>query len=105
VDPGGGEYLTTDCPLSEWHDAVAGEEDPLAYPFYQEWRAANPAAGLLGYGQAIGYKVPLFLGGEDEVHNLEVCDREVYFELCTQLAHGARKLGVGETVHSISFSG
>jgi hypothetical protein len=104
VDPGGGEYLTTDCPLSEWHDAVAGEEDPLAYPFYFAWRKANPGQGPLAFHQAIGYKVPLFLGGEDEVPNLEVCDREVYFELCTQLAHGARQLPVGETVTAIAIS-
>ena len=86
VDPGGGEYLTTDCPLSEWHDIVASDEDPLAYPFYQEWRAANPAQGPLAFHQAIGYRVPLFLGGADEVPNLEVIDRDVYFELSIQLA-------------------
>lgn len=103
VDPGGGEYLTTDCPLSEWHDAVAGDEDPLSYPFYLDWRRANPAQGALSFGQAIGYQVPLFLGGEDEVPNLDVCDREVYFELCTQLAHRTRELQVGETIHSISI--
>jgi hypothetical protein len=104
VDPGGGEYLRTDCPLPEWHDAVAGEEDPLAYPFYLDWRRANPGQGPVAFDQAIGYKVPLFLGGEDEVSNLEVCDREIYFELCTQLAHGARQLPVGETIHSIAIS-
>jgi hypothetical protein len=104
VDPGGGEYLTTDCPLSEWHDAVAGEQDPIAYPFYLDWRRANPGAGPLAFTHAIGYKGPLFLGGEDEVANLEVCDREVYFDLCTQLARGTRKLPLGETIHSIVIS-
>jgi hypothetical protein len=86
VDPGGGEYLTTDCRFSEWHEVVAGEEDPLAYSFYLEWRRASPGQGPLAFGQAIGYRVPLFLGGADEVANLEVGDREVYFEICTQLA-------------------
>lgn len=105
VDFGGGEYLKTDCPLSEWHDAVAGPEDPLAYPFYKEWRGANPGAKDLAYDQVIGYKVPLFLGGEDVVDNLEISDRSVYSELCTQLAHGARQLPEGATINSISISG
>lgn len=103
VDPGGGEYLKTDCPLSQWHDAVASEEDPLAYPFYREWREAHPKQGPLGASEAIGYKVPLFLGGADDIQNLEVCDREVYFDLCTQLAHGARQLPERVTINSISI--
>lgn len=86
------------------HDAVAGDEDPIAYPFYLDWRRTNPGQGPLAFSQAIGYKVPLFLGGADEVANLEVCDREVYFDLCTQLAHGIRQLPVGETIHSIASS-
>ena len=104
VDPGGGEYMTTDVPFGEWHDVVAGEDDPLAYPFYQEWRAANPTAGPLGFDQAIGYQVPLFLGGEDEVGNLEVISREVYFEICTQLALKTRDLPVGTTIKEITIS-
>jgi hypothetical protein len=103
VDPGGGEYLTTDCPLSEWHDAVAGPEDPLAYPFYLEWREANPSAGPLRFDQVIGYKVPLFLGGADEVSNLEIIDFAVYFELCTQLAHGVTTMPPGTTIHQIGI--
>lgn len=87
VDPGAAEYLTTSTVLDDWHDAVADPEaDPLAWTFYQEWRAANPSFRDLAFDQAIGYRVPLFLGGEDEVANLEVTDREVYFEVCTQLA-------------------
>jgi hypothetical protein len=99
VDPGGGEYLTTDCPFDEWHDAVAGEEDPLAYPFYEEWRVAHPDVGPLGFDQAIGYQVPLFLGGKDEVANLEIVSRDAYFEICTQLAHKVRELPVGSIIN------
>ncbi|MFE2580324.1 T6SS immunity protein Tdi1 domain-containing protein [Streptomyces sp. NPDC059378] len=86
VDPGGAEYLESDLPLSAWHDVVAGEEDLLAYRFYMAWRATNPEVGDLGFDQVIGYKHPLFLGGADEVENLELSDRDVYFSLCTQIA-------------------
>jgi hypothetical protein len=98
VDPGGAEYLMSDCPISAWHDLVASEEDPLAYPFYQQWRAANPDAGDLRFDQAIGYRQPLFLGGADEVENLELIDRSVYFSVCTQIAVQVRDLPPGTPV-------
>ncbi|MBQ6554892.1 MAG: DUF1851 domain-containing protein, partial [Firmicutes bacterium] len=31
------------------------------------------------------YKVPLFLGGEDDIPNLELCDMEVYWGILSQL--------------------
>jgi hypothetical protein len=104
VDPGGGEYLRSDEPFSSWHDCVAGEEDPLAYPYYLEWREANPDAGPVGFDQCIGYLVPLFLGGVDEISNLALTDREVYFEICVQLSNGAAKLPTGATIDALRIS-
>ena len=103
VDPGGGEYLKTPYRLTEWHDAIASEDDPLAWSFYEEWRRLNPGVNL-SFQQAVGYKVPLFLGGRDGVLNLEVIDREVYFELCTQLANGVATLPPGETISAVRLS-
>ncbi|WP_432073377.1 hypothetical protein [Streptomyces wuyuanensis] len=34
----------------------------------------------------VGYKVPLSLGGADDVANLELPGRQVYVELCPQIA-------------------
>jgi hypothetical protein len=102
VDPGGGEHLTTPCDLDDWHDAVADPElDPLAWPFYAAWREVNPAFGELGFDQAIGYRVPLFLGGEDQVTNLEATPRELYFDICTQLRLGTLDLAPGTTIEQI----
>jgi hypothetical protein len=99
VDPGGGEHLKSSVGIDSWHDAVASEEDdPMLYPFYQEWRAANPHAGPLRADQAVGYEVPLFLGGRDELDNLELTDRDVYFEICTQLAVKSRGLPPGTAI-------
>lgn len=98
VDPGAAQHLATGCTFGEWHDAVAGRDDPLAYCLYQEWRDANPSAGALQFDQAIGYKVPVFLGGTDEVANLEIIDLGVYFKLCTQLARSARTTRAGSTI-------
>ncbi|MFC6562315.1 T6SS immunity protein Tdi1 domain-containing protein [Actinoplanes utahensis] len=104
VDPGGAEYLDPETSLFQWHDVVASDDDPLAYPFYKEWREANANVGPLGFNQCIGYSVPLFLGGQDEVGNLALIDREFYFETCTQLAKGARSLPPGATIESIAES-
>ncbi|MFB9235650.1 hypothetical protein ACFFWC_08865 [Plantactinospora siamensis] len=82
VDPGWGEYCRTDCELDEWHDVMCGEDDLLAHSFYQEWQQANPGI-VLRFDQVVGYRIPLFLGGPEEVSNLELTDREVYFELST----------------------
>ena len=104
VDPGGGEYLRSDTPFSIWHDVVAGEDDPLAYPYYLEWRAANPGVGSFRFDQCAGYLVPLFLGGEDDVSNLSLTDREVYFEICVQLSNGVATLPAGATIESFRMS-
>ncbi len=32
-----------------------------------------------------GYKIPLFIGGNDTVDNLELSDIYVYWEICSQL--------------------
>ncbi|CAE6797130.1 hypothetical protein R75461_05007 [Paraburkholderia nemoris] len=35
--------------------------------------------------QCVGYKRPLFLGGADELHNLELTDLDVYWTLSSQM--------------------
>ncbi|WP_455362299.1 T6SS immunity protein Tdi1 domain-containing protein [Streptomyces sp. SYSU K21746] len=105
VDPAEGEYLRTDLGLDEFFEAVADEdEDALAFPYFEEWRDANPGAGPLGFGQVIGYKVPLSLGGEDDVANMEITDRKVYFELCTQIALQVRELPEGTTISGVTMT-
>ena len=58
-------------------------EDCLAESFFHEW--INTQKTVLKYGQCVGYKVPLFLGGEDDIPNLELCDMEVYWGILSQL--------------------
>lgn len=105
VDPGGGDHLTTPWRLSDWHDAVASGDDPLAYSFYEQWRDEHPHTGALGFDQVIGYKVPLFLGGEDHVAHLAVTDREVYLETCTAPASQVRDLPPGTPVAVVQARG
>ena len=70
----------------EFHDSeiVECHEDCLASEFFQEWFLANDNY-ILKKNECVGYKVPLFLNGEDEIENLEISDMEVYWTVLTPL--------------------
>lgn len=55
----------------------------LAEPFFNEWMKYSKTE--IQYGRCAGYKIPLFLGGEDAVTNLEDSDMEVYWEIISQI--------------------
>ena len=89
VVPGSGERLQIPATLQSFHeheliehamDAVAGE----LYRVYREAGGAPPAPG-----QCVGYKVPLFAGGEDAVENLELVDMKAYWVACGQAYQAA----------------
>ncbi|MBR4670414.1 MAG: DUF1851 domain-containing protein [Butyrivibrio sp.] len=68
-------FLNEEIPL--YSDAC------LAKSFYDEWK--NFSGKEISYGRCAGYKIPLFLGGEDNVNNLEDSDMEVYWSVLTQV--------------------
>ena len=55
----------------------------LAEPFFHEWMEYSKTE--IQYGRCAGYKIPLFLGGEDAVTNLEDSDMEVYWGIMAQV--------------------
>lgn len=55
----------------------------LAEPFFNEWMEYSKTE--IQYGRCAGYKIPLFLGGEDAVSNLEDSDMEVYWGIMAQV--------------------
>ena len=57
----------------------------LATDFYREWLGRGGQKP--GFSACIGYKVPLFLGGEDGGENLELSPLSVYLSLMGQLFH------------------
>lgn len=72
------EFLNEEIPL--YSDAC------LAESFFNEWLEYSDVANE--YGECVGYKIPLFLGGEDTVENLEICDMEVYWGVIAQIKTG-----------------
>lgn len=69
------EFLNEEIPLHS--DAC------LAEPFFEKWQSCSNET--IDYGQCVGYKVPLFLGGEDAVENLEISDMDVYWAIMSQI--------------------
>lgn len=69
-----GEFLNEEIPL--YSDAC------LATKFYEEWLKKNKG---IKYGRCVGYKIPLFLGGEDNIENLEDSDMDVYWHIISEI--------------------
>jgi hypothetical protein len=103
LEPGVPDSFCTDLSLREFHAEalVTKAESALAVEFYKKWRQMCSVDILPN--QCVGYRVPLFLGGKDEIENLELTDMEVYFELCRQLWEAVKNLPTGAAVNDITF--
>ena len=86
-EPGTSEALALPVNLPQFHEVelIQEADAALAEPFYREWRAWSGDDVPLGLDECVGYRVPLFLGGKDEVDNLERTDAEVYWSLTGQM--------------------
>jgi T6SS immunity protein Tdi1, C-terminal len=91
----------TDLGIVDFHNlALVDKADAaLAARFYKQWRSTSDSD--IAPNQCIGYKVPLFLGGEGVVANLELTDMDVYLSLCTQLYHRVRRLPEGTPIGKV----
>ncbi len=99
-EPGTSKVLEIPSNIQTFHNSGLVEfgEAALAISFYQKWITTGGAAP--SYTQCVGYKVPLFLGGKDEVENLELSDLDVYWHLMGQLIVQTRDLPVGTRVRT-----
>lgn len=96
LEPGSGQILNTPEDFVGFHERELvefGDED-LAVDFFRAWREQRSlltgSPRELSWNECVGYKVPMFLGGLDELQNLEVVDVDVYWTLLGQLASSAR---------------
>lgn len=82
---GTGDILIIPCNFVEFHNSEIPENasECLAKEYFEEWE--ETATCELAIDQCVGYKVPLYLGGEDDIPNLEISDMEVYWGLLGQI--------------------
>ena len=98
LEPGTGEALEVPASLRDFHETELIEEADaaVAAPFHSHWLAAGGnAPNLL---QCVGYRKPLFLGGADDLTNIELSDLDVYWTLTAQLIAKTRGLPAGTKI-------
>ncbi len=76
--------------------------ESLAENLYTEWM--NGGNKPILSSTCVGYKIPPFIGGEDNESNLEVVDLEVYWEITGQLLVQVRELPEEARINNISIS-
>lgn len=83
--PGTGKVLEIPRSVVAFHDEELLEfsDEALAGEFYADWIRSGGVQPE--YHQCIGYKIPLFLGGKDDITNLELSDIDVYWWITGQL--------------------
>lgn len=84
-EPGTGEILHLGCNFYSFHEQEIPRyhEACLASNFFNEWREYH--GELIGHDQCVGYIIPLFLGGEDVINNLELTSMDVYWHISSLL--------------------
>ena len=75
--------------------------DILDISLYQSW-IQNFGRGLK-FDECVGFKKPLFLGGEDRSENYEVYDLTLYWDFSHKIYEELKTLPEGVVIKSISF--
>jgi Domain of unknown function (DUF1851) len=91
-EPGTSAVRGLPATVDAFHDRILIDqaEAALAVAYFHEWANKTKRRYLpLGRRSCVGYKIPLFLNGKDELSNLEVSDLEVYWSICGQLRNQA----------------
>lgn len=103
LEIGTGEVLEIPAGLGTFHDGLLVQEPDaaVALGFFRGWLSGGGAAPR--YDQCVGYKVPLYLGGADDVSNLELSDFEVYWGVSAQLLAKARVLPKGTAIGDVTI--
>ena len=91
LELGTGEVLNTGLSVETFlaEEIPSFHDQCLLSPFWNDWLASGGMHPT--YGQCIGYKVPLFLGGKDDVSNLELSDLDVYWYVISQTLAKVRR--------------
>jgi hypothetical protein len=102
-EPGTAQALEIPTTLSRFFDEelVDHANAALAVEFYSEWM--NSGGSAPAFSECVGYRTPLFLGGADDVSNLEVLDMSVYLHLMSELRQGTRELPPGAQIDGLAI--
>ncbi|HET7489885.1 MAG TPA: T6SS immunity protein Tdi1 domain-containing protein [Acidimicrobiales bacterium] len=104
LEPGTGDALEIPATVSSLHtDELVNQADAaLALDFYADWREATGDEDFLDPDECVGYDVPPFLGGSDDLDNLTRIDMERYWSVAGQLLQGTAELPPGATIGDVA---
>ena len=85
LDPGFGEALKIPCNFIELHNQefVDYPDDSLSQNLYAEY--LERFKSTVSQDQCVGYKISPFLGGEDNLDNMEITDIKVYWSISSDI--------------------
>lgn len=97
------EWVEIPADIKTFHNEILLDlaEPALAVNFYNAWLESGGKPPR--YSECVGYKRPLFLGGDDWVENLEVIDMDVYWTVTAPMIAKARRVGVGGLIGKIEI--
>lgn len=103
-DPATGEKFELEQSINGFFniDLVEYKSDTLASDTFYHLEGLHN--NNLPFSKCLGFKKPLFLGGEDSLENYELVDMEVFWELSYQLYCKAKGLPVGTIIEKIDIS-
>lgn len=103
MEPGTGSAFVIPVTVETFHneELVESHDDALASGSWTEWRETHPDP--LPHSKCVGYRKPLFLGGEDDFPNYEIGNLEIYIEFCSQVWDRIRDLPEGTPIKNIQW--
>lgn len=104
LEPGSGGVYELDGTIPDLLDRqIVDDPDTfLAQDLFTAWRAAH--SERTSAGMCVGFKTPLFLGGDGAVENLEVIDEAVYWQIHGQLWAKVKDLPPGAVIDGVDIS-
>jgi hypothetical protein len=103
-DPSTAESFRVESGIAAFHniDLLREEDDLLSKSNCLEIKE-KLGIDELGFAECIGYKRPLFIGGEDSIDNYQKQNLEVYWEFNCQIYLQIKGLPPGTKINSINF--
>ncbi|MBS1500495.1 MAG: DUF1851 domain-containing protein [Bacteroidetes bacterium] len=98
-DPATAEAFELEASLEDFFniDLAEGKEDLLEEKKFRSFKRSMAAD--LQFDHCVGFIKPLFLGGQDDIANLENTDMEVYWELNYQIYCQTKDLPPGTLIN------
>lgn len=102
-DPAEGQAYEVPMSLEDFHndELVNYSKEALEKDTFKKWFDLNQIR--IPVDKCVGFKVPLFLGGQDVVDNYELVDMEVFWDLSSQFYYSTNNLPEGEVINKVTL--